>query len=97
VSQEDGSASPQASGTEVESYREWRLSGQPLPEGAYPYYDLTFREREKVEALARIWEKVDSGEYAWRGAKFQSREVTIVRTAWQDEPVSAEGKERSDS
>lgn len=67
----------------TETYREWRLSGQP--DGDYPFYDLTFHDRDKVASLVRIWDKVKSGERRWTDAKFQSREVTIIRTAWQDE------------
>jgi hypothetical protein len=48
-----------------------------------------------VDALFHIWSKIQSGEYPWKDAKLQSREVTIERTAWKDEP-DAEGKERSD-
>lgn len=91
--QNDVPATPQASGTEVESYREWRLTGQP--DGDFPFYNHTFHDRERVEALLHIWSRIQSGEYPWKDAKLQSREVTIERTAWKDAPL-AEGKERSD-
>lgn len=80
---DDEAAAPQASGTTVESYREWRLSGQP--DGGFPFYDCTFNDRDRIDALLHIWGKIQSGEYPWKDAKLQSREVTITRTAWRDE------------
>jgi hypothetical protein len=90
---DDEAASRLASGTTVESYREWRLSGQP--DGGFPFYDCTFSDRDRVDALLHIWGKIQSGEYPWKDAKLQTREVTIERTPWVDAPP-AEGKERSD-
>lgn len=90
---DDVAPAARALGPEVETYREWRLTGHP--DGDFPFYNHTFHDRERVEALLHIWRKVQSGEYPWKDAKLQSRKVTIERTAWKDDPL-AEGKERSD-
>jgi hypothetical protein len=65
----------------TETYTEWRLSGQPP--GDYPFYDLTFHDRERVEHLKAIFAK--SSERGWTDAKLRSRQVTIIRTPWQEE------------
>lgn len=67
----------------TETYREWRLTGQP--DGPFPFYDCTFRDDERTEALKLIWAKIKTGEYAWTNAQLQTREVTIARTPWRDE------------
>lgn len=69
----------------TETYREWRLTGQP--DGPFPFYDCTFHDDERIKALQLIWSKITSGERPWTNAKLQSRDVTITRTAWQDESL----------
>lgn len=69
----------------TETYREWRLTGQP--DGPFPFYDCTFHDDERTEALKHIWSKIQSGERPWKDANLQSREVTITRTAWRDETL----------
>jgi hypothetical protein len=65
---------------DTETYTEWRLRGQPP--GDFPFYDLTFRDPERVASLRTIFER--SGERGWTDVTFESRKVTITRTAWKE-------------
>jgi hypothetical protein len=65
---------------EIETYTEYRLSGQP-PNG-FPPYDLTFHDEDRVNDLRRIFER--SAERNWTDVQFRKREVTITRTPWEN-------------
>lgn len=65
---------------EIETYTEYRLSGQPP--GNFPPYDLTFHDTRRVDNLRVIFERV--AEPDWTDVQFRKREVTIVRTPWED-------------
>jgi hypothetical protein len=67
-------------GPEIETYTEYRLSGQPP--GDFPLYDLTFHDDDRVNDLRRIFER--AAERGWTDVQFRKRDVTITRTPWED-------------
>lgn len=66
----------------IRTYTEYCLSGQP--NGDFPFYHRVAQAPEVFDTLFVIWEKIQSGQYAWTNVKLECRDVTVTHTPWRD-------------